>query len=53
MTLNEQMKNHGYSGNYEMVMKLADAMLEGRGLETVLSELRAQESKNKTHNAKD
>jgi hypothetical protein len=23
LTLNEQMKNHGYSGNYEMVMNLA------------------------------
>jgi hypothetical protein len=54
MILNEQMKNHGYSGNYKIkVMNLAQAMLAGRGLEAFLSERRAQESKNKTHKAKD
>jgi hypothetical protein len=33
LVLNEQMKNHGYSGNYDMVMNLAQAMLVGRSLE--------------------
>jgi hypothetical protein len=45
------MKNHGYSGNYDMVMTLAQAMLVGRGLEAFLSERRAQDVKNKTHKA--
>jgi hypothetical protein len=36
LTLNKQMKNHGYSGNYEMVMNLAQAMLAGHGLEAFL-----------------
>jgi hypothetical protein len=31
LILNEQMKNHGYSGNYDMVMNLAQAMLVERG----------------------
>jgi hypothetical protein len=53
MTLNEQMKNHGNSGNDEMVMNLAHAMLTGCGLEAFLSEQRAQESKNKTHKTKE
>jgi hypothetical protein len=53
LILNEQMKNHGYSGNYEMVMNLAQAILEGRGLEGFLSERRAQDTKNKTHKAKE
>jgi hypothetical protein len=35
--LNEQMKNHGYSGKYEMVMNLAHAMLAGRSLEAFLN----------------
>jgi hypothetical protein len=51
-TLNEQMKNHGYSVDYEMAMNLAHEMLAGRGLETFLSEWQAQESKNKTHKDK-
>jgi hypothetical protein len=38
LTLNEQMKNHSYSGNYDMVMSLAQAMLAGHGLEAFLSE---------------
>jgi DNA-directed RNA polymerase subunit L len=33
LVLNEQMKNHGYSVNYDMVMNLAQAMLAGRILE--------------------
>jgi hypothetical protein len=38
LSLNEQMKNHGCSGNYEMVMNFVQAMLVGRGLEAFLSE---------------
>jgi hypothetical protein len=30
LVLNKQMKNHGYSANYDMVMNLAQAMLAGR-----------------------
>jgi hypothetical protein len=30
LILNEKMKNHGYSGNYDMVMNLAQEMLAGR-----------------------
>jgi hypothetical protein len=45
LVLNEQMKNHGYSANYEMVMNLAQAMLAGRSLEAFLNERRAQETK--------
>jgi hypothetical protein len=47
------MKNHGYSGNYDMVMNLAQAMLAGRSLEAFLNERRTQETKNKTHKAKE
>jgi hypothetical protein len=47
------MKNHGYSGNYDMVMNLAQAMLAGRSLEAFLNERRAQETKNKTRKAKE
>jgi hypothetical protein len=53
LVLNEQIDNHGYSGNYEMVMNLAQAMLEGRGLEAFLNERRAQDTKNKTRKAKE
>jgi hypothetical protein len=53
LILTEQMKNHGYSGNYEMVMNLAQAMLAGRSLEAFLSERWAQDVKNKTRKAKD
>jgi hypothetical protein len=53
MVLNEQMKTHGYSGNYNMVMNLAQAMLVGRGLEAFLNERRAQDTKNKTRRAKE
>jgi hypothetical protein len=53
LNLNEQMNNHGYSGQYEMVMNLAQAMLAERGLEAFLSERRAQGVKNKTRKAKE
>jgi hypothetical protein len=42
MTLNEQMKNHGYSVNYEVVVNLAQAMPTGRGLEVFFSERHAK-----------
>jgi hypothetical protein len=45
--LNEQMKNYGYSGNYDMVINLAQAMLAGRSLEAFLNERRAQDAKTK------
>jgi hypothetical protein len=47
LVLNKQMNNHGYSGNYNMVMNLAQAMLLGRSLEAFLNERRAQETKTK------
>jgi hypothetical protein len=47
------MKNHGYSGNYGMVLNLAQAMLGERGLEAFFSERRSQDTKNKTHKAKE
>jgi hypothetical protein len=53
LTLNEQIKNHLYSGNYGMVMNLAQAMLAGRGLEAFLNERRAQDIKNKTRKEKE
>jgi hypothetical protein len=53
LVLNEQMKNHGYSANYDMVMNLAQAMLPGRSLEAFLNEWRAQETKNKMRKAKE
>jgi hypothetical protein len=53
LVLNEEMKNHGYSANYDMVMNLAQAMLAGRSLEDFLNERRAQETKNKTRKAKE
>jgi hypothetical protein len=48
LVLKEQIKNHGYSANYDMVMNLAQARLAGRSLEAFLNEQRAQETKNKT-----
>jgi hypothetical protein len=51
LILNEQMKNHGYNANYDMVVNLAQAMLAGRSLEACLNERRAQEAKNKTRKA--
>jgi hypothetical protein len=53
LVLNEQMKNHGYSGNYDMVMNLSQAMLAGRSFEAFLNERRAQETKHKTRKAKE
>jgi hypothetical protein len=44
LVLNQEMKNHGYSGNYDMVVNLAQAMLEGRSLEAFLTERRAQDT---------
>jgi predicted chitinase len=53
LVLNKQMKNHGYSANYDMVMNLAQAMLAGHNLEEFLNEQWAQETKNKTHKVKE
>jgi hypothetical protein len=53
LTLNEQMKNHGYSGNYDMVINLAQSMLVGHGLEEFFSERRARDINNKTRKAKE
>jgi hypothetical protein len=36
LVLNEQMKNHGYSENYDMFMNLAQTMLAGCSLEAFL-----------------
>jgi hypothetical protein len=52
ITLNEQIKNNGFTGNYEMVMNLAQAMLAGRSLDAFVKEIRAKEVKNKTRLAK-
>jgi hypothetical protein len=43
LVLNVQMKNHGYSGNHDMVMDLSQAMFAGRSLEAFLNERQAQE----------
>jgi hypothetical protein len=53
LTLNEQMKNPGYSENYDMVMDLVQVVLTGRSLEAFLSEWRTQDIKNKTRKAKE
>jgi hypothetical protein len=45
LILNEQMKNHGYNANYDMVINLAQAMLAGSSLEAIFNERRAQETK--------
>jgi hypothetical protein len=47
LVLNKQMKNHGYSGNYDMVINLAQAMLAGRSLDAFFNKRRAQETKTK------
>jgi hypothetical protein len=49
---NEQIKNNGFTRNYEMVMNLAHAMLSGRSLDNFVKERRAQEVKNKIRLAK-
>jgi hypothetical protein len=48
MTLNGQIKNNGFIGNYEMVTNLAQAMLAGRSLDDFVKERVAQEVKNLT-----
>jgi hypothetical protein len=52
LILNEQVKNNGYTGNYDMIMNLAQAMLAVRSLEAFLNEWRAQEAKNRIRKAK-
>jgi hypothetical protein len=53
LILNEQTKNNGYTGKYDMIMNLAQSMLAGRSLEALLTERHSQESKNRIHKAKD
>jgi hypothetical protein len=52
LILNEQVKNNGYTGNYDMIMNLAQAMLAGRSLEAFLNEKRSQEANNRIRKAK-
>jgi hypothetical protein len=47
-TLNEQIKNNVFAGNYEMVMNLAQALLAERALDAFVKERRTHEVKNKT-----
>jgi hypothetical protein len=47
MTLMEQIKANGSGGKYYMVMNLAQAMLNGRGLDAFVNERRTQIAKNK------
>jgi hypothetical protein len=49
--LNEQIKNNGYGEKYKIVMNLAQAILTGRGLDSLLNELREQETKNNMYKA--
>jgi hypothetical protein len=37
LILNEQTKNNGYTGKYDMIMNLAQEMLAGRSLEAFLN----------------
>jgi hypothetical protein len=53
LVLNEKMKNHGYSGTYDMDMNLIQAILARRSLEAFLKERQAQDTKNKAHKAKE
>jgi hypothetical protein len=53
LILNEQTKNNVYTGKYDMIMNLAQAMLAGHSLETFLNERRSQEAKNRIRKAKD
>jgi hypothetical protein len=41
-TLNENIKNNGFAGNYEMAINLAQAMLAARRLDTFVKEISAQ-----------
>jgi hypothetical protein len=53
LILNEQVtKSNGYTGNYDMIMNLAQAMFPGRSLEAFLNQKRSQEAKNRIHKAK-
>jgi hypothetical protein len=47
LILNEQTKNNGYTGKYDTIINLAQAMLAGRSLEAFLTERRSQEAKNR------
>jgi hypothetical protein len=51
--LNEQMNNNGYTGKYDMIMNLPQAMLAARSLEAFLTERRSQEAKSSIRKAKD
>jgi hypothetical protein len=51
-TLNEQIKNNGFPGNYEIIMNVVQFMLMGCSLDDFVKERRAQEVKNKTRLAK-
>jgi hypothetical protein len=53
LILNEQTRNNGYTGSYDMIMNLVQAMLAGRVLEAFLNERRSQEAKNRIRKAKD
>jgi hypothetical protein len=53
LILNEQMKNNGYTGKYDMIVNLAQAMLAGRSFEAFLNERSSQEAKNRFRKAKD
>jgi hypothetical protein len=53
LILNEQTKNNGYTGKYDMIMNLAQAMLAGSSLEAFLTERRSQEAKNRIRKAKE
>jgi hypothetical protein len=46
LILNKQVKNNGYTQNYDMIMNLSQAMMAGRSLEAFLNEKRSQEAKN-------
>jgi hypothetical protein len=53
LILNEQVKHNGYTGNYDMIMNLAQAMLVGRSLDPLLNEKRSQEAKKKNPQGQD
>jgi hypothetical protein len=53
LIFNEQTKHNGYTGKYDMIMNLAQAMLAGRSLEAFLTVRRSQEEKNRIRKTKD
>jgi hypothetical protein len=53
LILNEQVKNNGYTGNYDMIMNLEQAMLVGHSLEEFLNQKRPQEAEKRIRKAKD